>query len=63
MVRPATHVGCMVWPVAPRLQGWTACYATKQHEIKSSMRENDATMRHTKHEMDEADARVIWHTA
>lgn len=49
-------------PVAPRLKACTACYCTKQHEIKSDRRENDAIKRRDKQETSEAAAGVAWHT-
>lgn len=61
MVQPATHLGCMVQPIAPRLQVYTAHYCTKQHEIKLSTRENDAIKRHGKPELYE-EAGVTQHT-
>lgn len=39
MGQPTTHLGSMVQPVVPELQACTACYWTKQHEIKSNTRE------------------------
>ena len=48
----------MVQPIAPRLQACT-CLCTKQHEIKSRRRRNDAIKRHSKHEMYEAAAGII----
>lgn len=51
----------MVQPIAPKLQACLTFYCTKQHEIKASTRENDATKRHGKYEMYKAAACVTWH--
>ena len=51
----------MLEPDAPRLQVYTACFLKKQHDTKSSTRENDAIERHNKHEMYEAAADVTRH--
>lgn len=61
MVEPTAHLGCMVQPIAPRLQTCTARYSTKQHKIKSRSRENDATKRRGKHDIHEAAAGVTQH--
>ena len=52
----------MVWSIAPRLQTCTECCCTKEHEIKSSTRENDAIKRSCEHEMHEAAAGLTQHT-
>lgn len=62
MVQPTTHLGQVVQPIASRLQTYTACYYTKQHEIKSSTRENNTIKRRSKHQIYEAAARVTQHT-
>lgn len=48
--------------LAPRLHAGTTCYCTKQHDIKSNARENDAIKRHNKREMHEAASGITGHT-
>lgn len=55
-------LGYTVQPITPRLQACTACYCTKQHNIKLSTRENDEIQRLHKHKMYEAAASVTRHT-
>lgn len=62
MGQPTTHLGCRGQPITPRLQACTACDCTKQHEVKSNARENDAIKRHSKHKVCEAAAGVLQHT-
>lgn len=38
-------------PSAPTLQACTACYCTRQHQVNSSRRENDAVKRRGEHQM------------
>lgn len=53
----------MVQPAAPGLQACTARYCTKQHEVKSSTRENAAIKTCIKHELYEAVVGVTRHVA
>lgn len=45
LVQPATHLGYMVLPIAPRLQAYTVYYCTKQNEIYQVQEKNNAIKR------------------
>lgn len=53
----------MVEPIALGLQICIACHHAKQHENKSSTRENYLVKKYCKHEMYWATACILQHTA
>lgn len=62
MAQSTTHLGYMGLPIAPRLHACTTCYCAKQHEGKSSKRENDVIKRHCKREIHESVIDITQHT-
>lgn len=61
MVQPTTHLGCVAYPIAPRLQASTACHCTKQHRLNQAQ-EKVMQLRCGKDEMWKAATDVTWYT-